>query len=200
MPPVVTPNSRYIFGNINGTSHFLLEKNSLSFQTTEYGTFDVFLNDFVSGINIIHEIINLDFIERVGLRYLDAVQPIQGKDRLQDYLVTEVLGLSKHGIGKFVQSVSETISDCESGQLISRVIMRHGFIGLPEELSALTPTIANRFLQYNGEHAILDNDAFLIKRDVFSVEQLRTTLSSLHTEISKSFKATITEHAKDAWK
>ena len=62
MLPVVTPSTRYIFGNINGTSHFLLEKNALSFQTTEYETFEVFLDDFINGIKIIHDVIKLDFI------------------------------------------------------------------------------------------------------------------------------------------
>jgi uncharacterized protein (TIGR04255 family) len=198
--PIVTQHVRYFFGDIKGCSHFLLEKNSLSFQTTAYDTFEVFLNEFMQGIGYIHEILNLAFIERIGIRYLDAIQPIIGTDELKQYLIPEVLGLSHGDIGNLVQSISETISQIDVGQLISRVVIRNGQIGMPEELAALVPTISSRFMQHNGIHAILDNDAFVVRRDVFSLEDVQQCLVSLHEEISNSFYATVTEHALATWK
>ena len=73
--PTVTPQSRYLFGDIDGRSLFLLDTNALSFQTTSYDTFETFSKVLLKGLGIVQDALRLDFVERIGLRYLDAVQP-----------------------------------------------------------------------------------------------------------------------------
>ncbi|WGG49547.1 TIGR04255 family protein [Rugamonas sp. DEMB1] len=197
--PSVAPQSRHTFGDISGQTSFLLESNTLSFQTTEYDTFEIFSASLLQGLDVLHDIMRLDFIERIGLRYLDAVQPLQEQDTLKDYLVPEVLGLSQKVEGQLMQSISETTSITSAGQLISRVIIRDGNIGLPMELSMLAPTINPRFTQRHGRHAIVDTDASHVLREAFDLTQVKSRLISLHNEIKKSFEMTFTTHAKDAW-
>jgi len=197
--PTLTPQSRYIFGDIDGRTTFLLETNSLSFQTTAYETFEMFANTLLKGIAILHETLQLAFVDRIGLRYLDAVQPSKDGDSLGDYLVPEVLGLSQRGEGQLQQSVSETISITAAGQLVSRVLIRHGRIGLPVELAGMAPTIESRFTQREGLHAILDTDISFVHRESFDLAKLSERLTALHDEISKSFKAIVTPRAEAAW-
>jgi uncharacterized protein (TIGR04255 family) len=196
--PSVTPQSRYQFGDISGSSMFLLETNALSFQTTAYDTFDTFSATFLKGLGVLHEGLRLDFVERIGLRYLDAVQPPEGES-LRDYVVPEVLGLALRGVGQLQHAVSETYVAAAAGQLISRVLIREGTIGLPMELSGLAPAIAPRFTQHSGLHAILDTDASASQREVFDLGKVAFTLTALHDEIGKSFSATVTPHALAAW-
>lgn len=129
-PPSLAPQSRYLFGDMEGRSCFLLEQNAMSFQTTAYDTFETYSEVLLKGLSTLHAALRLDFVERIGLRYLDAVQPATKDDSLKDYLIPEVLGLSQKLDGQFAHSVSETVSMTKAGQLVSRVIIRNGLVGL----------------------------------------------------------------------
>lgn len=197
--PTVTPQSRSLFGDIAGRSMFLLETNALSFQTTDYDTFKSFSATLLMGLGILHEALRLDFVERIGLRYLDAIQPSKEGESLREFLVPEVLGHALRGEGQLHQSVSETITATQAGQLVSRVLIRQGAVGLPMELSGLAPTIAPRFTQHQGLHAIVDTDASITHREAFELTKVESRLASLHGEIDKSFQATVTAHAVASW-
>lgn len=197
--PTLTPQSRYLFGDIDGRSLFLLETNALSFQTTDYDTFETFSEVFLKGLSILHDALRLDFVERIGLRYLDAVHPSKDGETLREFLVPEVLGLALRGEGQLQQSVSETIVSTAAGQLVSRVLIRHGYIGLPVELAGLAPVIDPRFTQRESLHAIVDTDASIGHREVFELPKVGSRLTALHDEIVKSFNATVTDHARDSW-
>lgn len=197
--PTVTPQSRYLFGEIEGRSLFLLDTNSLSFQTTAYDTFETFSATLLKGLGLLHDALRLDFVERIGLRYLDAIRPMKEGGSLKELLVPEVLGLSQLGEGQLQQSVSETVVMTRAGQLVARVLIRHGHVGLPPELAGLAPAIEPRFTQREGLHAIVDTDASFAQREVFDLGKVGERLSALHDEISKSFKATITPHAEAVW-
>jgi uncharacterized protein (TIGR04255 family) len=197
--PTVTPQSRSVFGDITGRSMFLLETNALSFQTTDYGTFKSFSATLLMGLGVLHEALRLDFVERIGLRYLNAIQPSKEGESLREFLVPEVLGHALRGEGQLHQSVSETITATQAGQLVSRVLIREGVVGLPLELSGLAPTIAPRFTQHQGLHAIVDTDASITHREAFGLTKVESQLASLHREIDKSFQATVTAHAVASW-
>ena len=197
--PTVTLQPRYLFGDIDGRSLFLLETNALSFQTTSYDTFETFFETFLKGLGILHDALRLDFVERIGLRYLDAVQPSKDDETLREFLVPEVLGLALRGEGQLQHSISETIVLTAAGQLVSRVLIRHGHVGLPMELGGLAPIIDPRFTQRESLHAIVDTDASIGHREVFELSKVRARLTALHDEIVKSFNATVTDHARASW-
>jgi uncharacterized protein (TIGR04255 family) len=197
--PTVTPQARYQFGDIAGRALFLLETNALSFQTTSYETFETFSEILLKGLSMLHDALRLDFVERIGLRYLDAVQPSKDGETLREFLVPEVLGLALRGEGQLQHSVSETIVSTAAGQLVSRVLIRHGQVGLPMELGGLTTVIDPRFTQRESLHAIVDTDASIGHREVFELSKVGARLTALHDEIGKSFRATVTNHALASW-
>jgi uncharacterized protein (TIGR04255 family) len=197
--PTVTPQSRYQFGDIPGSARFVLETNALSFQTTGYETFEAFSETLLAGLSVVHDALRLDFIERIGLRYLDAVQPSGERESLRDFLVPEVLGLSMREGVQHQHSVSETVVATPAGQLVSRVLIRHGQVGLPLELTALAPKIDPRFTQWAGQHAIIDTDASTTQREAFDLSNVEAQLTALHDEIDKCFKAIVTKHALVVW-
>lgn len=197
--PTLTPLSRYLFGDIDGRSLFLLEANALSFQTTNYDTFETFSEIFLKGLGILHSALRLDFVERIGLRYLDAVWPLKDGETLRDYLVPEVLGIALRGEAQLLHSVSETIVSTAGGQLVSRVLIRYGHVGLPMELGGLAPTITPRFAHREGLHAIVDTDASISRREVFELPNVGAQLTALHDEIGTAFNATVTDQARTSW-
>ncbi|KVT41483.1 TIGR04255 family protein [Burkholderia ubonensis] len=198
--PTVTPQSRYLFGDIEGRALFCLETNSLSFQTTNYDTFEAFSETLLTGLGILHDALRLDFIERIGIRYLDAVQPSVEKESLRDFLVPEVLGLALREEVLHQHSVSESLVAIPvGGQLVSRVLIRNGQIGLPIELSLLAPKIAPRFTQRQGLHATIDMDASFSQREAFDLGKMEARLKALHDEIEKCFNAIVTKYALGTW-
>ena len=197
--PTVTPETRYLFGDIAGRSLFLLETNALSFQTTSYDTFETFSETFLKALSTLNEALSLSFVERIGMRYLDAVQPSKDGETLRDFLIPQVLGLSMLAGGQLQQSVSETVCQTTAGQLVSRVLIRHGHVGLPMELGGLAPAIDPRFTLREGLHAIVDTDASFAQRESFELSQVEARLTALHDEIGKSFNATVTDPARASW-
>lgn len=197
--PTMTPQSRYLFGDIDGHSLFLLEMNALSLQTTRYDTFETFSQTLMKGLDMLHGALRLDFVERIGLRYLDAVQPSKDGETLREFLVPEVLGHALRDEGQLQQSISETSVLTNVGLLVSRVIIRHGKVGLPMELESLAPTVDPRFTQRSSLHAIVDTDASIVRREVFELTNVSARLAALHGAIVQSFNATVTDHARASW-
>ena len=195
----VRRQSRYSFGDIQGTSNFFLEANSLTFQTTHYETYEVFSGNFIKGLEIVARALSLAFFERIGVRYLDAVYPINPGETLASYLVPEACGLFEKLEGDLIQSYSETVTHIRNSQLVTRVIIRDGAIGLPEDLATAPPRIDNRFANWNGIHAIIDTDASKSGRNAFDIDLINKNLEDLHTIVSASFKSTVTEHAQKSW-
>lgn len=197
-PPSFLPQARCSFGTIDRTTEFVLEHSALALHTTAYDTSDKFFKQLLNGLAIIHDTLRLDFTERVGLRYFDAVLP-KAHESLAAYLTPEVMGLSGKFEDELSHSYSETVTMNTNGKLVSRVIIQDGHVGLPPEIATLAPQINPKFTEPVGRHAIIDTDAFYEQREAFSLERLNSKLVALHTEIEKSFNATVTAVALKAW-
>lgn len=198
------PVARHLFLNANRSKGFIFEQGALSFQTMEYDTFDPFLEEFMAGFGIVHDVIKLDYTERIGIRYLDVVAPAGGPDDLPRYLTPGVLGLAgKLPKGVFIGlSMSEThipLTDVNAN-LVSRTIVRSGPLGFPIDLEPQGLTVPERFQKIQGLHAIIDTDASQAKRHSIDLADLRSKLDILHTKIRMAFDATVTEEALADWR
>jgi uncharacterized protein (TIGR04255 family) len=191
---------RYAFSNMEKSRGFVLQQNALSFQATEYETFEAFSQELAKGIRILHDAVRLDYTERIGLRYLDAVAPRQGES-LANYLAPEVLGLGARLTGKPVAySFSETVAPLQNaGKIVSRVIIQNSVLAFPPDLQPDTLKVSDRFTSINQLHAIIDTDAAFESRQIFDLEKMRADLTSLHSEIDTAFRATVTDFAWKAW-
>jgi uncharacterized protein (TIGR04255 family) len=193
------PNENYIFGDAPRKHSFVLTNNSLAFQSTQYGNFVHFAESFLRGLAVVHEFVRLDYIERVGLRYLDRVSPGEN-EQLEQYLIPEVLGVAGKVTG--VQNsllYSETHMQKDDVKLISRTTIQEGPITYPADLGQIDLNIDQRFHQHAGRHAILDNDGSIDRREVFATATVRTHLTDAHELIALAFAATTTEFAMNAW-
>lgn len=199
-PPQVPVSqvTRYTFGNMDKTAGFILDQGSLSFQTTNYDTFEIFSKTFLNGLKIVHEAVNLGYTDRIGVRYLDAVYPKEGED-LSEYLNEAVLGLYRRLDGDLMHAFSETLVRNGNVNVIARTIVQSGPIGFPPDLQPVGVLIAERFRMLNGRHAILDTDGSHDHRDTFDLRRIETHLSTVHLAVIKAFKATVTQRALQAW-
>ena len=200
-PPVVNQVERLMFFSTDSTKGFIVEQNALSFQTTEYDTFETFADEFMKGLGIVHECMTLAHTERIGLRYLDAVVPPNGEAGLGDFLVPGVLGLSRR-LPDEVQvshSLAETHIKTHECVVVARTIIQAGPLGFPMDLQPIGINLAPRFQAINGVHAIVDTDASIEGRQVFDMDAIKSQLTMLRGGIGLAFNAIVTPAAIAAW-
>jgi uncharacterized protein (TIGR04255 family) len=199
MPPP-QPVERFVFSDISNTQNFQLEQGSLSFQSTKYEVFGKFASELMKALQLVNEMVGgLSFVERVGLRYLDAVIPKQGES-LGQYLIPEALGLYGRLKGRTKHTFSETLAESPDASVISRVVTQEGQIGFPPDLVLNQLNIAQSFANFSGVHAILDTDAFIAERMAYNAAEVEKRLDKLHDRIMEAFRALVTDHALGVWK
>jgi uncharacterized protein (TIGR04255 family) len=199
-PPTPTPvqQERFLFGNVEKTHVFILDGQSLTLQSTNYGQFETFSTCFIEGMGIVNDAVKLAFTERVGLRYLDRVMPQPGES-IEQYLVEQVQGLSSRLGGRPLYSFTEAMNEIGSIKLLSRVAIQEGPLAFPPDIQPGSMRITERFTSYIGISAILDNDGFVEGRKAFLTTTVTDDLDAIHKVIGSAFKTTATRYAFDAW-
>jgi len=191
--------NRYVFRDIGRSAGFSLSASSIAFFTSAYDVFETFRGAMMQGLQIVHGAMGLSFVERIGIRYLNAVIP-RNEERLQDYLIPEVLGLTVKLGGTIEHAYSETKRRLEiGGGVVARTMVRNGRVGLPPEMGNVALTLNERFTTFEGMHGMLDTDAFLERRESFDLEVIDAHVRRLHDENEEVFRTIATEHALKVW-
>ena len=200
--PIPETVERFKCFNSDQTKGFIVEQNAFAFQTTDYLNFESFVDDFMQGVEIIHEIVELAEIDRLGLRYLDAVVPPEGEAGLATYLTNRVLGIAARLPGDVgvAMSVSETHFQSTEFAVVARTLISGGPLALPVDLQLEKDVvIAPRFREINSVHAVLDTDASIERKRPFAIDALKEEMAVLRKAIGIAFDNTVTETAKTAW-
>lgn len=199
-PPKIDPQEsvRWNFDNAERTEGYLLHSDALTFQTTAYDSFEELLKKLICGLNLIDEVIKLSYIERIGLRYLNAIMPDKDK-KLQDYLNPSLLGFSAIINETFKHNFTEIMSEIDNGTLVARTIITNEGLAIPPDLFPLRLSIPEKFSTISGISATLDIDHFLKKRIDFDTRLVETHLHESHNTISRIFRAAVTADACNAW-
>lgn len=201
LEPSVLPkkHTRWIFNNIEKNQGYILTSNSLVFHTTNYTNFNNFLSDLLRGVKFLHEILNLSFIDRLGLRYLDLIEP--NLNELTHYIKPDLFGASNIIEGNFKHNFSEMLIETSEGNLVVKSFISKDNAILPPDLSPLNLELNPRFkvLTKEEQRAILDFDFYTEDRFKLDLEILKERLNVAHSAISKAFKASVTESAISEW-
>ena len=198
-PPQPTPENRYLLNNMDKTAGFSLDTASLAFQSTDYPRFPAFSEAFLKGLAAVNDAVGLSFVERVGIRYLNAVYPGPG-EALGSYLIPEVRGLTEKLQGTLTHTFSETRTrDAADNALVARALVHDGSVGFPPDLAHTQLKVAERFGFLRGRHAILDIDAAAERRLAFDIAQGASRLDELHDTAKAAFRAMVTDAAWQMW-
>jgi uncharacterized protein (TIGR04255 family) len=199
-PPTPTPvqQERFQLGNVDKTHTFILDGQSLTLQSTNYGQFETFSACLLEGLSIVHGAVKLAFTERVGLRYLDRVMPQPG-ETIEQFLVEQVHGLNSRLGGRPLYTYTEAMNEIGNIKLLSRVAIQEGPLAFPPDIQPGNMRITERFTSHVGISAILDNDGFVEGREAFSTKVVAEHLDTIHKVIGTAFRTTATQYAFDAW-
>ncbi|MGD9582302.1 MAG: TIGR04255 family protein [Lysobacterales bacterium] len=192
--------SRYVFRNKTQTAAFLLDPSALTYELTDYPVFEEFSDTFSNALEIVHRQRPIEYRDRLGMRMLDAVQPLDGES-LEQYLVPQALGLINL-VGDTLdhqQTLTESLFKRGSRTLRVRTLHADHEVAVPPDLAPFRLKLAKRFLAHTGETVMLDSDSFDAERVDFMVQATRAELAELKAALSQCFKALVTPHALKTW-
>lgn len=201
--PEIKQTTNWLISRADKGSGFILGPSSLTYHTTHYEANTEFIPAIIQGIRAVNEVVGLEHISRIGLRYLDAVIPSPGK-MVDDYLVGGLQGVQLEAKRRY--SMSESVFDTElnatinQGTLISRIYRLTSQLGYPPDLSPQGLQPMQRFMITNAiSHAVIDTDHFVEGRLSVDLNQVSELFSLLHAGIRQVFEATTTDFAKAEW-
>lgn len=192
--------TRLVYRNKSQTAAFLLDPGALTYELTDYPVFKEFSNVFLRALEIVHRHRAIEYCDRLGMRMLDAVQPVEG-ETLEQYLVPQALGFIGL-IGEALehqQTLTESLFKSGSRTLLVRTVRVPNGVAAPPDLVPLRLKLAERFSAHVGETVMLDCDSFDAERVDFSAQAAEVELAELKSALSRSFKALVTPHALNTW-
>jgi uncharacterized protein (TIGR04255 family) len=190
---------RWEFSNKEQTTGFVLQVDSFVFHTSDYENFESFLSQLSDALSVINKILDIDLIERLGLRYIDVIAPNGGKT-LNDYLNPGIAGLPYEELDvELTVSFYETVTKSDLGKLVLRTLKNFDAVNMPQDLFPVNLKLKNPATKGNLS-ALLDSDHYIEKTMDYDLNEIQNYFSKLQALISKSFWSAITEVAVNKWR
>lgn len=185
------------------TAGFILAPSAITYHTTQYDTHKGFIPELLRGLAAVHEVAALDHVSRLGLRYLDAVLPRAGES-VEQYLVGGLHGIEFNATQRYSLTESVFATDTsplvQTGTLVTRVHRMNEPLGFPPDMQPNGLMVNPKFdVKEPRAHAVIDTDHFVEGRMPIDLDNLDKQALSLHATIKSVFRATTTDHARDAW-
>ena len=201
-----TKQMRWEFRSKDETRSILIFPDSVVVQTTAYERFEKFAEDLRLALGTVlakTENDKLGLVHRIGLRYIDLIDPRDGEDyRL--YLQNGLHGLAtdafKPGSARtVVQTMGGTDVGDTPGNFIVRVTQNDQGLELPPDLMGEAPKLARK-AQPGKLVAHIDMDHFIEGNFEAKVEWVVQKAYALHDHIIETFhQQVITAHARKVW-
>ena len=182
---------------------FILSSSFLTYHTTNYDTRNEFLPPLLVGLKAVHEVVQIEHLSRLGLRYLNAVLPSEGEN-VDEYLVDGVRGM--HFGAKQRYALCESVFDTDTepllsqGTLVNRVHRVSKPLGYPPDIAPNDLIPLEHFkIDQEIPHAVIDTDHFIEGFMPLDFNKIEHQLVSLHASVKQAFEATTTDRARTIW-
>jgi len=201
--PQIQPAVSWLITRSDRTAGFILGPSAITYHTTHYQTHNEFIPELLRGLAAVHEVVSLDHISRLGLRYLDAVLPRAG-ETVERYLVPGLHGIDFNATRRHAMTESVFSTDTRplvpQGTLVVRVYRMIGPLGFPADMLPDGLAMGPMFERNEArEHAVIDTDHYVEGRMPVEPDKLNEQLLCLHTTVKSVFGATATDDARSAW-
>lgn len=197
----VPPNPQMVvfdFMNAGRTKAIRLESNALTYSVTEYLKYEGhFENEWGQAVEALSSL-KRPFVTRLGLRYVDFILPAEGA-LPSDYVASPLGAALEIEGGKPKSQYSMVDYEMMQGALRIQYFQQVGQPLLPPDLQGPLAPPALTFDRADDLTAILDTDRMMDVGNHFSHDEIMSSFSSMHSDLSGMFKRIITEHAKKEW-
>lgn len=187
------------FLSLDKTTSVTIAPDMFVFETSNYSGFDNFKKSMQDVLELIHEIVSIVGMERIGLRFINLIDP--QKNSINEYIDRDLIGLEKTEESEaIIINLMESRRKTAEGQtLIIKVSKSLGGSAIPEELG--NPSI--KMIKSRSQDrvtAILDLDHLKVyEAQNFDVQILFGDINNLHSQIYKTFVRSVTQFALEEW-
>jgi uncharacterized protein (TIGR04255 family) len=196
----VVDSTDWVFSDKAGHFSLVVGEQSLSLVTSAYTTYEDFAERMERCLGLVHDVVKISGIERLGLRYVDLIEPSPEKP-LSYFLDPCVLGLSLEGLGTRITSFSQTVIETSPNRKLAlRVTERPGGLVIPPDLLSLQLKL-RKPNALNQPFGILDIDHYAEypETDDYETSTVIENLCELHDAVDQAFRKATTENAKLDW-
>jgi uncharacterized protein (TIGR04255 family) len=207
VPVQVVEQQRWEYRTKNETSSILVTENSVVLQSTAYEKFEGFAEKLLHAVRTVlakteHD--QLGVVQRVGLRYIDVVQPREDED-FRFYLrpgfhgvADEVFQQGTHRL--HVESRGKTSVGDETGTMVVRVVQNDQGFSLPPDLVGAAPKHTPRS-KADELITLIDMDHFIEGNFDPDADWVVARAYELHDHLVETFhEHVVTEEAIEVWK
>lgn len=171
----------------------VLDKESLTIQTSRYDQFQPLLEKFKCVLVKFHEVVEFTLFTRLGLRYINLIEegiadlnPALQGFQLTGHAFKENQFLTKTDTTQYSQEGVMKIQATHIGD--KQVIGNAQNIFIPPDLAEIGKQLAfDEHNKPNGDFLLLDLDHFNADQDDFDVNTILDRLQGLHEVIYQSF-------------
>lgn len=196
--PTANTFDRFEFQSRNGRTGVVLTTNAIALHTNDYQHFDEFLGTFEKVLHPINAVLGVEFVERIGLRYVDLVRLSEGES-FDQYMTGDILGPQASTFG-VVKSFSrfEMVGRSDVGTLAFRHWQMSNGSFLPPDL---LPSTLNHPTTLKPEEVVslLDFDHYCESQLDFEINQIKMLSWRLHDNLDRGFRKVVTEFALQKW-
>ncbi len=192
------------FRTVDGHWAVTISKDQAVLVTTDYSDHVAFRERLSLILTAIDEKAELrhNLVRRVGLRYVDVIQPVEGES-WRDYLKPCLHGLQSDYLDGATQQIfMQSVARSEFGTLALRLSQNNQGNPLPPDVVMPRPMATRtKFQNLQGKMiTLVDSDHFWEGSMPFSTDAIMETHSALHRSIVDLwFDDVITDHAKTNW-
>jgi len=199
----------WAFGHSDQKSNFVLTENSLSFQVTLYHGHTSFFHEMLKGLTVVAEIVGIETVTEVSIRYFDAVIPASGKP-LKEYLASDEpseLRLDseelKHRVTNSYSVFTSTVqvsNRTAQGKLMIGSNWFDARVGLPPDVLSEGLEFEDRFvLEEPVKHLVVDFQHAVEVEVSCDKVQINDILLQLHAVMKDAFGGVFSQFAMSEW-
>lgn len=182
-----------------------LSPRILALHATEYRNFDAFCEPLRLMVSAAEQTIPGLFVDQLGLRYIDYLLPAEGESGF-DYVVESVRGVLPAGASPPKEAYWIAHFPFDKGGINLRVmpILPKGVAQPPNfgpinVSPAETQAEAVRRAQRNEAVGCIDTDRIMPVEKRLETEEIISLFRKMHSDVSTTFNAAISEKAKQLW-
>ncbi len=199
--PQITEQKRDEFRSKDNRWSLTVAEDMIAVVTTAYDRFADFLAHLEEALQIVDEIAEIHHgqVHRVGLRYVDVIDPEPG-ETFRDYLQGSLHGpRSSVFTGPDQLMHLESIGRTDAGHFILRITQNDQGVLVPPDIY-LRPMVHKQQVARGKLLTLVDSDHFAEGTWDYDLPSILETLDTLHAGINKAWlEDIISPHALEAW-
>jgi uncharacterized protein (TIGR04255 family) len=199
-------SKRWLFVSADEKSAVVLTPDFVVLETAEYSAFEGFVKALEGVLTIVKEASSIQYVERLGLRYVSRVAPARG-EALSKYLHSGLTGIASSDLNdeeaglRVMPTINSTKVSARTEQG-STLVVRVAEKG-PRDTS-LPPGVEAHDLALtidpvDRHTAVLDIDHYMAGRKELVIPTVMEEAWRLHEYVVLAFRQATTDHARAAW-